>query len=182
MRSSLFFVHPVTYTQRAVRVGPDHLLVVVGALCGLVRLVDVVGGLELPWLGYVAVAALAHARQWRHTMTWPVLGSLALAASSFGVSAFVSGILINRLVAQRLRDAGWKIRNTDGQLGEYSSRFLAVDRMGFSESDLMDEVVRRHLSAELVGGGPVPQVEPQPGLAPRSMDAARSKRSESLPV
>lgn len=182
MRSSLVFVHPVTYTQRSVRVGPDHLLLVVGALCGLVRLVDVVGGLELPWAGYLTVALLAHARQWRHATSWPMLGSLALAATSYGVSSFVSGILINRLIAQRLRDAGWKIRNTDGQLGEYSSRFLAVDRMGFSESDLMDEVVRRHLSAELVGGGAVPQAEPRPGLAPRSMDDARVGRSVPTPM
>ena len=72
---------------------------------------------------------------------------------SFGVSAFFSGMLINGLIAQRLRDAGWKIRNTDGQLGEYSSRFLAVDRLGFSEDDLMDAVVRRHLQPELIGGG-----------------------------
>lgn len=181
MRQSLVFVHPVTFATRAVRVGPDHLLLTVGALCALVRLADLVGGLELPWAGYLAAALLAHARQWRHTLSWPVLGSVALAASSFGVSLFVSGILINRLVAQRLRESGWKIRNTDGELGEYSSRFLAVDRMGFSESALMGEVVRRHLSPELVGGGRVPQAEARPGLAPRSMDAARAARGLTTP-
>lgn len=186
MRPSLVFVHPVTFTTRQLRVGPDHLLVLVGALCAVARGVDLLGGLGLPWAGYLLVAGLAHLRQWRHIASWPVAGSLALAAVSFGISSFFSGMVINRLVAQRLRDAGWKIRNTDGQLGEYSSRFLAVDRMGFSESDLMDEVVRRHLSPELVGGGALPQPEPlpdpRPGLAPRSMGDARVGRGVPTPM
>ncbi len=178
MRSSLVFVHPATYTQRSVRVGPDHLLLVVGALCGLVRLAEVVGELELPWASYFAVALLAHVRQWRHATSWPMLGSLALAASSYGVSSFVSGILINRLIAQRLRDAGWKIRNTDGQLGEYSSRFLAVDRLGFSEDDLMDAVVRRHLQPELIGGGEFDA--PAASAAPTGRPAAAGTRTTRL--
>ncbi|MBK6713906.1 MAG: hypothetical protein IPG57_02065 [Burkholderiales bacterium] len=178
MRQSLTFVHPVTLTSRDVRVGPDHLLVVAGALCGLVRLADAAGGLGLPWFGYAAFAAVAHLRLWRHAASLPVLGSLALATVSFGVSAFFSGMLINGLIAQRLRDAGWKIRNTDGQLGEYSSRFLAVDRLGFSEDDLMDAVVRRHLQPELIGGGEFDA--PAASAAPTGRPAAAVTRTARL--
>lgn len=153
MRQQLTFVHPTTLSAREVTVGPDHLLIALGVLAAGVRGVDLIGELGLPWAGYAAAVLLVHARHWRHGLSWPVLGSVAVALSSFGLSAFFSGAVIHRLVAQHYRDAGWKIRNTDGQLGEYSSRFLAVDRLGFSESDLMDEVVRRHLEPELIGGG-----------------------------
>jgi hypothetical protein len=83
---------------------------------------------------------IAHARLLRHTLTWPMLGSIALAFASFGTSTFFSGMVINQLIAQHWRHAGWKVRNTDGQLGEYSSRYMAIDLMGLDESDLLSVV------------------------------------------
>ncbi len=153
MRQRLTFIQPVTFAQRKVNAGPDHLMFALGALAGLLRLVDVVGELSLPWSLYAAMAIASHLRVRRHLVTWPAIGSVALALVSYGVSALFSATVINQLIAQHWRDAGWKIRNTDGHLGEYSSRFLAVDRLGFSEDDLMDAVVRRHLQPELIGSG-----------------------------
>ncbi|MFM2055612.1 MAG: hypothetical protein RL456_3649 [Pseudomonadota bacterium] len=170
MKQSITFVHPHLYNRTDVRVGPDHLLMLVGVMAGLVRLADAAGGLQFGWGWYAAAGVLAHARQVRHLRTWPVLASVLLAAMSFGMSGLLTGIVINRMVAQRYRDAGWKIRNTDGEIGEYSSRFLAVDRLGFHESDLMEEVVRTHLDVGLIGSdapeAPAPASSPaRPALA-----------------
>ncbi len=137
MKQSITFVHPTLFKRRDVRVGPDHFLMVAGTVAGLVRLGEWLSGVEFAWYWYAGAAVVAHARHWRHILSVPVLGSLAVAVSSFGISNLVAGIGINRWVAMSYRDAGWKIRNTDGELGEYSSRFLAVDCLGFHESDLM---------------------------------------------
>jgi hypothetical protein len=183
MRQQLTFVHPTTLSTREVPVGPDHLLIIAGVLAAAVRAVDVLGELDLPWAGYAAAVLLVHARHWRHSLSWPVLGSVAVALSSFGLSAFFSGAVIHRLVAQHYRDAGWKIRNTDGQLGEYSSRFLAMDRLGFNESDLMEAVARRHLDAEYIGGGAVRDDQAPaatPAATPGLGAGLRPRRSDAL--
>ena len=145
MKKSITFVNPHVYRHVQVRVGPDSLLLAAGAGALTLQLWAVLGGETVPWAWWAAASAVAHARLWRHTLTLPVLGSLALALMSSGMSMLISGLAVNKMVAQRYRHAGWKIRNTDGELGEYSSRFLAVDELGFSESDLMANVVHAHL-------------------------------------
>jgi len=142
MKQNLTFVHPHHHKRVDVHVGPDHLLMLTGTLTALVRLGEVMSSTPVGWQWYGAAALLAHVRLWRHAGTWPVLGSIALALMSSGMAMLISGTVINRLVAQRYRDGGWKIRNIDGELGEYSSRFLAVDHLGFRESDLMGAEAR----------------------------------------
>lgn len=145
MKKSITFVNPRLYRRVDVRVGPDPLLMVGGAVAVGVQLWSVLTGEVVPWPWWAAMSVLAHARLRRHTLTLPVVGSVALALMSSGMSMLISALVVNKMVAQRYRHAGWKIRNTDGELGEYSSRFLAVDQLGFSESDLMANVVRNHL-------------------------------------
>jgi hypothetical protein len=145
MKKSITFVSPHLYRRVDVRVGPDPLLFLAGAAATAVQVWAMLSGESVPWSWWAGAAVLAHARLWRHTLTLPVLGSIALALMSSGMSMPISALAVNKMVAQRYRHAGWKIRNTDGELGEYSSRFLAVDELGFSESDLMANVVRKHL-------------------------------------
>lgn len=145
MKKSITFVNPRLYRRAEVRVGPDPLLMAAGASAVGVHVWALLSGESVPWSWAAGASVLAHAMLWRHTLTLPVLGSIALALMSSGMSMLISGVAVNKMVAQRYRHAGWKIRNTDGELGEYSSRFLAVDELGFSESDLMANVVRNHL-------------------------------------
>ena len=145
MKKSLTFVNPHFYRRVEVRVGPDSLLVLAGAAAVAVQVWAALSGEVVPAPLWAGAAVLAHARLWRHTLTLPVASSVALALVSSGMSMLIGGLVVNKMVAQRYRHAGWKIRNTDGELGEYSSRFLAVDELGFSESDLMANVVRTHL-------------------------------------
>lgn len=137
MKQSITFVHPATLQRQEVRVGPDHLMVAAGAVAALTRLGEVMSGMAVPWHWYALGATMAHVAHLRHVLTLPVAASLALSLMSFGMSNLIGGAILNRWIAQAFRDGGWKIRNTDGELGEYSSRFLAVDKLGFHESDLM---------------------------------------------
>lgn len=172
MKQVLTFIHPTLFNRREVRVGPDHLLVLAGlAVIGLKSFEWLSGEHIAGWPWYAGAAVLAHARLWRLALTPPVLGSIVVALMSWGMSMLVSGLVVNRLVAQHYRASGWKIRNVDGELGEYSSRFLAVDQLGFRESDLMDSVVRTHLNVSLIGDDEV--VEVQPTAMPGRSSAAR---------
>lgn len=136
MKRNLTFVNPTTLTRTDVHVGPDHLLILAGILAVIVRLYSLIGGESWPYLWVVAGVLVAHLGASRHVLTLPVLGSLLLGVMSFGMSMLISGLILNKLVAQSYRTAGWKIRDTEGSLGEYSSRFLAVHELGFSESDM----------------------------------------------
>ncbi|MFM2348702.1 MAG: hypothetical protein RL654_3455 [Pseudomonadota bacterium] len=152
MKKTLTFVHPVLHRHTDVSLGADAVLVLGGVAAAVAELFVLLdagrgGGLSWPVLG--AGIVLAHARQWRHLHTWPVAASLALALMSAGLSMLITGWVLNRGIARRYRGAGWKVRDTEGELGEYSSRFLAVDGLGFRESDLIGGVVRRHLRAGL---------------------------------
>lgn len=137
MKQSITFVHPATLLRQEVRVGPDHLLMAAGAVAALTRLGEFMSGTSVPWHWYALGAVVAHLGHLRHVFTLPVAASMALSLMSFGMSNLIGGAILNRWIAQAFRDGGWKIRNTDGELGEYSSRFLAVDKLGFHESDLM---------------------------------------------
>ncbi len=137
MKQSITFVHPATLQRQEVRVGPDHLLMAAGAVAALTRLGEVMSGVSVPWHWYAIGAVVAHLGHVRHLLTLPVAASVALSLMSSGMSNLIGGAILNRWIAQSFRDGGWKIRNTDGELGEYSSRFLAVDKLGFHESDLM---------------------------------------------
>lgn len=178
MKKSITFVNPRLYRRVDVRVGPDPLLMAGGAVAVGVQLWSVLTGEVVPWPWWAATSVLAHARLRRHTLTLPVVGSVALALMSSGMSMLISALVVNKMVAQRYRHAGWKIRNTDGELGEYSSRFLAVDQLGFSESDLMANVVRNHLkdgvidvSDEVTPIAPLPARHSPAAMAPmRSPD------------
>jgi hypothetical protein len=150
MKKSITFIHPNLYRRANVRVGPDPLLLVAGVAALVVQVWATLSGEVVPWSWLAGAGVLAHARLWRHTRTLPVIASVALALMSSGMSMAISALAVNKMVAQRYRHAGWKIRNTDGELGEYSSRFLAVDELGFSESDLMANVVRKHLKEGVI--------------------------------
>jgi hypothetical protein len=147
MSTAITFVNTRTGSRVDVRVGPDPLMLLAGLAAAVMLGVDWAGGPSLGWPWYAGATALVHARLYRHALTLPAWGSLALGLMSSGMSMLITGVVIHRMIAQRYRDAGWKIRNTDGELGEYSSRFLAIDRLGFSDSDLLATV--RH---QLVDG------------------------------
>jgi hypothetical protein len=185
MKKSITFVNPHRYRQVQVRVGPDPLLFLAGTAAAAGQVWALVSGESVPWTWWVAASALAHARLWRHTLTLPVVASVALALMSSGMSMVVSALAVNKLVAQRYRHAGWKIRNTDGELGEYSSRFLAVDQLGFSESDLMANVVRDHLTEGLIDirdeVSPIAPVAPPPAWSRRHTDAIAPIRTPDRP-
>jgi hypothetical protein len=136
MKRNLTFVNTTTLTRTDVHVGPDHLLILAGILAVIVRLYSLMSGESWPYVWVVAGVLVAHLGASRHVLTLPVLGSLLLGLMSFGMSMLISGLILNKLVAQSYRTAGWKIRDTEGGLGEYSSRFLAVHELGFSESDM----------------------------------------------
>lgn len=136
MKRTLTFVNPTTLSRMDVRVGPDHWLILAGILAVIARLYSLMGGESLPYLWTVVGVLVAHLGVSRHVLTLPVLGSVVLGLMSFGMSMLISGLILNKLVAQSYRAAGWKIRDTEGGLGEYSSRFLAVHELGFSESDM----------------------------------------------
>ena len=145
MKKTITFVNTTTFSSTDVDVGPEHLLVLAGTVAVIARVFFMMGDehIEFAWFG--AAVLVAHARLWRHALTLPVLASCLLGLVSFGISMLISGLILNKMIAERYRDAGWKIRNMDGELGEYSSRFLAVHELGFKESDLMASVVRTHL-------------------------------------
>ena len=177
MKKTLTFVHPERRRRTTVHVGPD-LVLVLGGLAAAVAELAVQLDPELPRLGWtvlVPAIALAHARQWRHLRTWPVLASLLLALMSSGMSMLVTGWVLDRWVARRYRDARWKVRDTEGELGEYSSRFLAVDELGFRESDMIGGVVRRHLREGLEGV--VVDAPPRPA-APGAGERDRERRGQ----
>ena len=190
MKQSITFVHPTRFKRTEVQVGPDHWMIAIGVVAALARLGEVMSGTDLNWPVYAVAAVLAHARHWRHVRSLPVVGSLALALMSFGMSALISGAVINRWIAQSFRDAGWKIRNTDGELGEYSSRFLAVDRLGFHESDLMGgamvaaRVEDVHASAARPGGPVWLDTVPQARHDLKAMPSIHEirRRTETPPV
>jgi hypothetical protein len=153
-----------------------------GAVAVGVHVWSLLSGEVVPWSWAVGAGVLAHARLWRHTLTLPVLGSIALALMSSGMSMLISGVAVNKMVAQRYRHAGWKIRNTDGELGEYSSRFLAVDQLGFSESDLMANVVRNHLKEGVIDmSDEVTPLMPMPMSAQHAPAARTPMRSPDSP-
>ena len=151
MKKSITFIHPSRYQRVEVRVGPDPLLLLAGAVALSLQAWTALSGEAVPWGWLAGGAVLAHARLWRHALTLPVVASVALALMSGGMSMAITAVVVHKLVAQRYRHAGWKIRNTDGELGEYSSRFLAVHQLGFSEVDLMANVVNRHLRQGVMG-------------------------------
>lgn len=180
MKKSITFVNPRLYGRVDVRVGPDPLLAVVGVAAVGLQVWSGLSGESVPWGWWAAGSVLAHGRLWRHTLTLPVVGSLALALMSSGMSMVISALAVNKMVAQRYRHAGWKIRNTDGELGEYSSRFLAVDQLGFSESDLMANVVRNHLTDGVIDvSDEVTPIAPRP--ARHSPAATAPVRSPDRP-
>lgn len=145
MKKSLVFVNTTTFSTTEVKIGPNHLLIVAGLLAVMARVYTLMSGEAVPYLWVAAAVVAVHWNHWRHALTPPVLISLVVGLVSFGLSLLVSGLIINRLVAQHYRDRGWKIRQQGGELGEYSSRFLAVDELGFKDSDLLETVVRTHL-------------------------------------
>lgn len=145
VKKSLVFVNTVTFSTTEVKIGPNHLLIVAGLLAVLARVYTMMSGEAVPYLWVAAAVVAVHWSHWRHAATPPVLISLVVGLVSFGLSLLVSGLIINRMVAQHYRDRGWKIRQQGSELGEYSSRFLAVDELGFKDSDLMESVVRTHL-------------------------------------
>ena len=176
MKKTLTFIHPQQLRQVAVSVGADGLQVLAGFAASLAALCVALDP-ELPrvaWPVLGAGIALVHARQWRHLATWPVLASLLLATMSAGMSMLVTGWVINRWIARRYRDARWKVRDVEGELGEYSSRFLAVDELGFRESDMIGGVVRRHLHEGLepevieAAGGAAAKAPARPGRRGRA--------------
>ncbi|MGR6807481.1 hypothetical protein ACU6VI_14435 [Sphaerotilus natans] len=182
MKKTLTFVHPVLHRHTDVSLGTDAVLVLGGvaaAVAELFVMLDAGGGLSWPVLG--AGIALAHARQWRHLHTWPVVASLALALMSSGLSMLITGWVLNRGIARRYRGAGWKVRDTEGELGEYSSRFLAVDGLGFRESDLVGGVVRRHLRAGLEEAQAGEVLEPVTPQARRRRRSSRTATAQVLP-
>ncbi len=182
MKKTLTFVHPVLHRHTDVSLGTDAVLVLGGvaaAVAELFVMLDAGGGLSWPVLG--AGIALAHARQWRHLHTWPVAASLALALMSSGLSMLITGWVLNRGIARRYRGAGWKVRDTEGELGEYSSRFLAVDGLGFRESDLIGGVVRRHLRAGLEEAQAGEVLEPVTPQARRRRRSSRTATAQVLP-
>ena len=185
MKKSITFVNPRLYRRVDVRVGPDSLLFLAGAGSAVVQGWALLSGESVPWTWWAAACVLGHARLWRHTLTLPVVGSIALALMSSGMSMLISALAVNKMVAQRYRHAGWKIRNTDGELGEYSSRFLAVDELGFSESDLMANVVREHLTDGLIDVSdevtPIAPVAPTPTRSRRHTDTVAPIRTPDRP-
>lgn len=175
MKKSITFIHPRRYQRVEVRVGADPLLLLAGAVALSLQAWTALAGDALPWGWLAGGAVLAHARLWRHALTLPVVASVVLALMSAGMSMVITGMAVNKLVAQRYRHAGWKIRNTDGELGEYSSRFLAVDKLGFDERDLMANVVGRHLDEGLIDvRDDYTPVTPLPASAPATAAPARS--------
>ena len=187
MKKTLTFVHPVLHRHTDVSLGTDAVLVLGGVAAAVAELFAMLdaggGGSGLSWPVLGAGIALAHARQWRHLRTWPVVASLALALMSSGLSMLITGWVLNRGIARRYRGAGWKVRDTEGELGEYSSRFLAVDGLGFRESDLIGGVVRRHLKAGLEPADmPVGEVlEPVTSPARRRRRSSRTATAQVLP-
>jgi hypothetical protein len=177
MKKSITFVNPHVYRRVEVRVGADPVLLLAGAVAVLVQGWTALSGESVPWSWWAGVGVLAHGRLWRHALTMPVVGSVALALMSSGMSALISALVVNKMVAQSYRHAGWKIRNTDGELGEYSSRFLAVDELGFSESDLMANVVREHLTEGVIDVSD--EITP---IAPIRPAAAHRVRTPSAPI
>lgn len=182
MKKSITFVNPRLYRRVDVRVGPDPLLFLAGAGVAVVQVWALLSGESVPWAWWAAASVLGHARLWRHTLTLPVVASVALALMSSGMSMLISALAVNKMVAQRYRHAGWKIRNTDGELGEYSSRFLAVDELGFSESDLMANVVRDHLTDGLIDvSDEITPIAPLPARARRHAGTVAPMRTPDQP-
>lgn len=144
MNSQLTFVNSRTYTSTQVRVGIDHLQVAAGLAAVALKTYALMSGDDVSALWVVGLISLGHARMWRHLLTFPALGSVVLALMSFGMSMLVSGMVIRKMVAQHYRDAGWKVRNQDGGIGEYSSRFLAMNELGFHESDMTESAALQH--------------------------------------
>ena len=182
MKKFITFVNPRLYRRVDVRVGPDPLLFLEGASAAMVQVWALLSGESVPWAWWAAASVLGHVRLWRHTLTLPVVASVVLALMSAGMSMLISALAVNKMVAQRYRHAGWKIRNTDGELGEYSSRFLAVDELGFSESDLMANVVRDHLTDGLIDvSDEVTPIAPLPARARRHTDTVAPMRTPDQP-
>ena len=141
MKKELNFVNAVTFSNATVRVGPDHLLILVGIIAAAARAYSFMSDEDKPLEWLVSGIVLVHLPLWRHLLTLPVIGSMILALMSSGMSMMISGLVINKMIAQQYRDAGWKIRQVDGELGEYSSRFLAMHEYGFEENDLMAAIM-----------------------------------------
>ncbi|MDZ7856458.1 hypothetical protein [Sphaerotilus sp.] len=175
MKKSITFIHPSRYQRVEVRVGPDPLLLLAGAVALSLHAWAALWGETVHWGWLAGGAVLAHARLWRHALTLPMAASVTLALMSGGMSMAITAVAVNKLVAQRYRHAGWKIRNTDGELGEYSSRFLAVDKLGFHERDLMANVVGKHLDEGLIDvRDDYTPVTPLPARAPAAAAPART--------
>jgi hypothetical protein len=138
MKRNLIFLNPRTFSKTHVRVGIDHVQLLAGVLAAFAKLYMLMSVEPMSMLWIFGLIAVAHLRFWRHAFTLPVIASAALALMSFGLSMVISALIINKMVAQHYRDAGWKIRNRNGVLGEYSSRFLAVHELGFSDSDMTE--------------------------------------------
>jgi hypothetical protein len=182
MKKSITFVNPRLCRRVQVRVGPDPLLLLAGVAAVMVQVWALFSGESVPWTWWAVAGVLAHARLWRHALTLPVVASIALALMSAGMSMAISALAVNKMVAQRYRHAGWKIRNTDGELGEYSSRFLAMDELGFSESDLMANVVRDHLTDGIVDASDeVTPITPMPATPWRRPVATAPMRTPDQP-
>lgn len=136
MNRHLTFLNPRTYSSTDIRIGIDHLQVLAGLMAVGLQFYGLMSGEPLPQLWVLGLIAAAHLRAWRHAWTMPMIGSFIVALMSLGMSLLISGMVINKMVAQHYRDAGWKVRNKDGGIGEYSSRFLALNELGFSDNDM----------------------------------------------
>lgn len=143
MKRNLRFMNPHTFSSTEVRVGIDHLQLLAGVVAVLAKLYGLMSAEHLSQLWLAGLIAAAHLRLRSHIFTAPVIASLVLALMSFGMSLVISAMVVNKMVAQHYRDRGWKIRNEDGGLGEYSSRFLAVHELGFHESDMTETAALR---------------------------------------
>lgn len=144
MNKKLTFLNPRTYSSTDIRIGIDHLQVLIGLAAVLVQFYGLMSGEPLSQLWVLGLVVAAHLRLWRHVWTLPVIGSAIVALMSLGMSLLVSGMVINKMVAQHYRDAGWKVRNKDGGIGEYSSRFLAVNELGFNDNDMTQSSALHH--------------------------------------
>ena len=110
MKTAVTFVNTRTGSRADVRVGPDPLMLLAGLAAAVMLGVDWAGGPALAWPWYAGATVLVHARLRHHWLTLPTWGSLALGLMSSGMSMLITGVVVHRLIAQRYRDAGWKIR------------------------------------------------------------------------
>lgn len=159
IRKTVEFINPVTYEKRRVDVGLRAGMLFGGFTFAAVRIGDIVlsglnsiDGLPFqsvintfsldmshPWWWLFFAVVMAHLRVLHHIHKTPIalVTSIVLGFCSYGISIIFSAMLIQKFIAEEYRERGWKVSNADGSFGEYSSRFLAIDELGFDKSDII---------------------------------------------